>query len=84
MTAQASGLRPLNATDLFRRHLREMRLYADTLVAVLGEDSPIVKRIRSCAASNEAALEAVLLRTPPPSATLNKCCLHAEIDRAVD
>lgn len=49
-------------TGLFRRHLREMRTYAAELEKVLGETSPIVKRIRTCAGSNERALDAVIER----------------------
>jgi hypothetical protein len=33
----------------FRSHVAEMRIYADELAPVLGEDSAIVKRIRGCA-----------------------------------
>lgn len=49
-------------TGLFRRHLRAMRTYADEVEQVLGDTNPIVKRIRSCAASNERALDAVIER----------------------
>lgn len=34
---------------MFRRHIREMRDYADELAPVLGSESSIVRRIRNCA-----------------------------------
>lgn len=47
---------------LFRKHIEEMRVYADQLEDVLGKKSPIVKRIRSCADSNAAALDRIAAR----------------------
>lgn len=43
--------------SVFRDHLREMRGYADEIAKTLGDESPIVKRIRSCARSNQEALD---------------------------
>ena len=34
---------------VFRKHIAEMRKYANELEPALGADSPIVRRIRSCA-----------------------------------
>ena len=49
-------LPPRTVEGMYRKHLAEMRSYATEIAATLGEDSAIVKRIRSCADSNEAAL----------------------------
>lgn len=49
-------------TCLFYRHIKAMRNYAFSLVPALGDDHPIVKRIRSCADSNELALDSVVIR----------------------
>ena len=57
---------PPTAETLFRAHIREMHKYANELAAVLGADSPIVKRINSCAMSNRDALGAI-------SATCAEC-----------
>ena len=61
-TTMGQSSRPLTVEDLYRRHIREMRRYAGDLEAVLGQESPIVKRIRSCASSNEFALDRVTKR----------------------
>ena len=58
----ASQAVPPTALSLFRRHIREMRAYAAEIEVVLGKKSPIVKRILSCADSNERALNLVAER----------------------
>ena len=44
---------------LFREHIAAMHVYANELAVVLGLESPIVKRIHSCAASNARILDAL-------------------------
>ena len=44
---------------LFREHIAAMHVYAFELEAVLGAESPIAKRIHSCAASNARILDAL-------------------------
>ena len=46
-------------TELFREHIAAMHVYANELSAVLGLDSPIVRRIHDCAASNARILDAI-------------------------
>ena len=46
---------------LFRKHIAEMRDYASEIEKIIGV-GPIVKRIRSCAAECEAALDRVAAR----------------------
>jgi hypothetical protein len=63
MTAPTTmHVKPLTVEDLYRRHIREMRRYALQLADILGAESPIVKRIQSCATSNEDALDRVTKR----------------------
>jgi hypothetical protein len=47
---------------LFRRHITEMRVYASDLERVLGTDSPIVQRVRSCADECTDALDRIASR----------------------
>ena len=55
MTARP-GIIHKTVVSIFRGHIAEMRSYATELEASLGPESNIVKRIRSCAQSNEDAL----------------------------
>jgi hypothetical protein len=48
---------PKPPEQLMREHIAAMRAYASEIVGVMGPDSPIVNRIRSCAQSNEYALD---------------------------
>ena len=50
------GIVQKTVVSIFRSHLAEMRSYATELEASFGSESNIVKRIRSCAQSNEDAL----------------------------
>ena len=46
-------------TELFREHIAAMHVYANELSDVLGRESPIVRRIHDCAASNARILDAL-------------------------
>ena len=50
---------PKQPEELMWDHIKAMRDYAAELEPALGADNPIVKRIRSCAYSNEVALNRV-------------------------
>lgn len=48
---------PKPPAQLMREHIGAMRSYANELQNVLGFDNPVVKRIRSCAQTNELQLD---------------------------
>jgi hypothetical protein len=57
MTAYAiTDAPPRSPETLLREHIDAMRRYANDLADILGVGSPIVRRIRTCARSNEMAL----------------------------
>jgi hypothetical protein len=59
MTARPTIGPPPTPETLLRNHISAMRKYASDLERALGSESPIVRRIRLCASSNEMALDRI-------------------------